>query len=76
MNNITFDDLTFLVCIANVAGYMEKEEKISIDSDSVLAGAALEIYEEYKAVAKNDGHNGLFASYAEEKLANRFGIAA
>ena len=69
--HMTFDDLQFIVCAANIAGYLEAKEKIYVDSDMRLTEFILNRFthwfdEEWKDVSFND--------YIADQLLDEFGF--
>lgn len=69
--HMTFDDLQFIVCAANIAGYLEAKEKIYVDGDMRLTEFILNKFihwfdEEWKDVSFND--------YIADQLLNEFGF--
>jgi len=69
MYNLSFDDLTFIVCAANIAGYMEAEEKIFVPDDEELAGTCLVICREYERLEEEIA----FDEYAAMRLKDFYG---
>ena len=69
--HMTFDDLQFIVCAANIAGYLEAKEKIYVDGDMRLTEFILNKFthwfdEEWKDVSFND--------YIAAQLLDEFGF--
>lgn len=69
--HMTFDDLQFIVCAANIAGYLEAKEKIYVDGDMRLTEFILNKFihwfdEEWKDVSFND--------YIADQLLDEFGF--
>lgn len=69
--HMTFDDLQFIVCAANIAGYLEAKEKIYVDGDMHLTEFILNKFthwfdEEWKDVSFND--------YITDQLLDEFGF--
>ena len=69
--HMTFDDLQFIVCAANIAGYLEAKEKIYVDGDMRLTEFILNKFthwfdEEWTDVSFND--------YIADQLLDEFGF--
>ena len=69
--HMTFEDLEFIVCAANIAGYLEAKEKIYVDGDMRLTEFILNKFthwfdEEWKDVSFND--------YIADQLLDEFGF--
>lgn len=65
------DDLELIVAAANIAGHMEKAEKIYIDSDSRLATFCIEVVERYY---EDVGLYPAFPEFVQDVLINEFYI--
>lgn len=69
--HMTFDDLQFIVCAANIAGYLEAREKIYVDDDMRLTEFIINKFthwfdEKWKNVSFND--------YITDQLLDEFGF--
>lgn len=71
MYNLSFDDLTFIVCAANIAGRMEAWERINVPDDDRLTDSCLKIYEEYKNISPKS--EAVFHGYALKRLKDIYG---
>lgn len=47
------DDLSFIVCAANLAGQMEAHEKINVPDDNHLTDTCLKIWQEYEKLSES-----------------------
>lgn len=74
MAKLTYSDtLEDIVGAANVAGYMEKENRIYIDTDTELTDFLIEIHNLWDSVGGDDVSDESFLSYAAEELLKKFG---
>lgn len=69
--HMTFDDLQFIICASNIAGYLEAKEKIYVDDDMRLTEFILGKFmhwfdEEWKDVS--------FQDYIADQLLDEFGF--
>jgi hypothetical protein len=64
---ITDDDLELVVSAANIAGHMERAQKIALDSDRELANTCVEIVKKYNRQSKK-GEQLDFYEYAQKQL--------
>lgn len=64
-----FDDLEFIVTAANIAGYLEAEEIIVIDSDTQLTQFILDRYLKYR---DNEWMSVSYHSYMRDQLIDKF----
>ena len=65
-----FDDLEFIVSAANIAGYLEAEEIIFIESDMQLTQFILDRYLKYRGA---EWMSVSFFSYMRNQLIKEFG---
>ena len=71
MYNFSFDDLTFIVCAANLAGQMEAHDKINVPDDDHLTDTCLKIWQEYEKLSESKAP--YFVSYAWKRLKEIYG---
>ncbi len=69
--NLSFDDLTFIVCAANMAGQMEAHERINVPDDDHLTDSCLKIWQEYEKLSENS--EPVFHEYAWKRLKDIYG---
>ena len=65
-----FDDLEFIVTAANIAGYLEAEGIIFIESDTALTQFILDRYLKYR---DSEWMSVSFYSYMQNQLIKEFG---
>lgn len=70
-NHVDFSDFESLVSAANIAGYLEAKEKISLDSDMRLTEFILA---EYKHWLDEEWKNYDFNKYITNRLLKEFGF--
>ena len=68
--NYEFDDIEFIVCAANIAGYLEAKEKIYIESDTRLTEFILD---ELKMWRGYEWAETSFQDYIYDRLISEFG---
>ena len=69
--HMTFEDLEFIVCAANIAGYLEANDKIYVDSDTPLTEFILDKFVHWFG---EESENTAFEDYIADQLINEFGI--
>lgn len=69
--HMTFDDLQFIVCAANIAGYLEAEEKIYVESDTHLTEFILDKFADWYNEEWTDAS---FEDYIRDQLIHEFGF--
>lgn len=65
------EDLELVVAAANIAGHMEKAEKIHIDNDAQLAKFCIKVVEQY--YAESDLYP-VFPEFVQDALIDEFNI--
>ena len=66
-----FDDLQFIVCAANIAGYLEVQGKIYVDSDMHLTEFILN---KFKYWSDEEWTDASFEDYIRDQLIHEFGF--
>lgn len=66
-----FDDLEFIVCAANIAGYLEAQEIIYVDSDMDLTEFILNKFKYWRDEEWTDAS---FNEYIRDQLIHEFGF--
>lgn len=69
--NYTLDDLEFIICAANIAGYLEAQEIIYVDSDMHLTEFILNKFKYWRDEEWTDAS---FEDYIRDQLINEFGF--
>lgn len=69
--NIEFDDLQFIVCAANIAGYLEAKKIIYVDSDMRLTEF---IVNKFKYWRDEEWTDASFQDYIRDQLIHEFGF--
>lgn len=69
--NYEFDDIEFIVCAANIAGYLEVQEKNYIESDTHLTEFILEELKEWRG---HEWTETSFQDYIHDRLISEFGF--
>lgn len=70
--HMTFDDIEYIVCAANIAGYLEAEEKIYVESDTHLTEFILDKFADW--YNEDNAKFSVFHEYIAEQLIDEFGI--
>jgi hypothetical protein len=72
---LTVESLEPYIAAANIAGYMEKADKIFLNSDTELAGACIELVDAYNKLLKDDPFSAQdFSEFAGGWLLDKFQI--
>ena len=69
--HMSFDDLEFIVCAANIAGYLEAEEKICVESDTHLTEFILDKFADL--YNEDNAKLSVFHEYIAKQLIDEFG---
>ena len=69
--HMSFDDLEFIVCAANIAGYLEAEGKIYVESDMHLTEFILDKFADWHN--EDNAKLSVFHEYITEQLIDEFG---
>ena len=69
--HMSFDDLEFVVCAANIAGYLEAEGKIYVESDTHLTEFILDKFAGW--YNEDNAKFSVFHEYITEQLIDEFG---
>ena len=69
--NYTLDDFEFIVCAANIAGYLEAQEIIYVDSDMCLTEFILNKFKYWRDEEWTDTS---FEDYIRDQLIHEFGF--
>lgn len=69
--NYTLGDLEFIVCAANIAGYLEAQEIIYVDSDMCLTEFILN---KLKYWCDEEWTDASFEDYIRDQLIDEFGF--
>lgn len=69
--HMTFDDIEYIVCAANIAGYLEAEEKIYVESDTHLTEFILDKFADW--YNEDNAKFSVFHEYITEQLIDEFG---
>lgn len=67
--HMQFDDLEYIVCAANIAGYLEAEEKIYVDGDTHLTEFILDKLSDWY---NEDANFSVFHEYIAKQLIDEF----
>lgn len=68
--HMSFDDLEYIVCAANIAGYLEAEEKIYVESDTQLTEFILDKFADW--YNEDNAKFSVFHEYIAEQLIDEF----
>ena len=69
--HMSFDDLEFIVRAANIAGYLEAEEKIYVESDTHLTEFILDKFADW--YNEDNAKLSVFHEYIAKQLIDEFG---
>lgn len=69
--HMSFDDLEFIVCAANIAGYLEAEDKIYVESDTHLTEFILDKFADW--CNEDNAKLSVFHEYIAKQLIDEFG---
>ena len=67
------EDLEDIVAAANVAGYLEKDERIFVETDTELTEFLIQTHNKWAAIGGEDNNDENFLEYAAAELLERFG---
>ena len=70
-NHVDFNDFEYIMCAANIAGYLEAKEKINVESDMRLTEFILF---KYKYWFEREWMNYSFEEYITNELIKEFGF--